>query len=182
VVSQNITVPPMSVNELPPPYTPQGGLPMINCNTYCGFITDSTFNNTYCGFITDSTFNNTYCGFITDSTFNNTYKLTNFITKCQYRVHLTLNRFELTTLVVIGTDCTCSYKSNYHMITTTTAPTRMSGSPVSLLQQLSSPNLFSWLLYLYTVGHDCIFCVNHHFQKFVSYTMTTRILWRGQLL
>ena len=31
VVSQNITVPPMSVNELPPPYTPQGGLPMINC-------------------------------------------------------------------------------------------------------------------------------------------------------
>jgi len=29
--------------------------------------------------------------------------------------------FELTTLVVIGTDCTCSCKSNYHMITTTTA-------------------------------------------------------------
>ena len=49
-------------------------------------------------------------------------KLTNFITKCQYRVHLTLNRFELTTLVVIGTDCTCSYKSNYHMITTMTTP------------------------------------------------------------
>ena len=24
--------------------------------------------------------------------------------------------FELTTLVVIGTDCTCSWKSNYHMI------------------------------------------------------------------
>ena len=34
-------------------------------------------------------------------------------------------RFELTTLVVIGTDCicTCSCKSHYHMITTTTAPT-----------------------------------------------------------
>ena len=31
-------------------------------------------------------------------------------------------RLELTTLVVIGTDCTGSYKSNYHMITTTTAP------------------------------------------------------------
>jgi hypothetical protein len=33
-------------------------------------------------------------------------------------------RFELTTLMVIGTDCigTCSCKSNYHTITTTTAP------------------------------------------------------------
>jgi hypothetical protein len=32
-------------------------------------------------------------------------------------------RFELTTLVVIGTDCTGSCKSNYHAITTTMAPT-----------------------------------------------------------
>ena len=31
--------------------------------------------------------------------------------------------FELTTLVVIGTNCISSYKSNYHMITTTTSPT-----------------------------------------------------------
>ena len=31
-------------------------------------------------------------------------------------------RFELTTLVVIGTDCIGSYKSNYHTIMTTTAP------------------------------------------------------------
>jgi ketosteroid isomerase-like protein len=30
--------------------------------------------------------------------------------------------FELTTIVVIGTDCTGSCKSNYHTITTTTAP------------------------------------------------------------
>jgi hypothetical protein len=30
--------------------------------------------------------------------------------------------FALTTLVVIGTDCIDSYKSNYHMITTTMAP------------------------------------------------------------
>jgi hypothetical protein len=32
------------------------------------------------------------------------------------------SRFELTTSVVIGTDCTGSCKSNYHMITTMTAP------------------------------------------------------------
>ena len=37
-----------------------------------------------------------------------------------YRVHLACAGFKLTTLVVIGTDCTGSYKSNYH--TTTTAP------------------------------------------------------------
>ena len=30
--------------------------------------------------------------------------------------------FELTTLVMIGTDCIGSCKSNYHMITATTAP------------------------------------------------------------
>ena len=30
--------------------------------------------------------------------------------------------FELTTLVVIGTECTCNCKSNYHTIMTTTAP------------------------------------------------------------
>jgi hypothetical protein len=32
------------------------------------------------------------------------------------------SRFELTTSVVIGTDCTCSCQSNYHTITTTTSP------------------------------------------------------------
>jgi len=40
--------------------------------------------------------------------------------------------FELTTLVVIGTDCTGSCKFNYHAITTMTAPksNRMSRSVV----------------------------------------------------
>jgi hypothetical protein len=33
------------------------------------------------------------------------------------------SRFELKTSVVIGTDCIGSYKSNYHTIMTTTAPT-----------------------------------------------------------
>ena len=31
-----------------------------------------------------------------------------------YRVHLALAGFELTTLMVIGTDCIGSFKSNYH--------------------------------------------------------------------
>ena len=39
-----------------------------------------------------------------------------------YRLHLPTSGFELTTLVVIGTDCIDSRKSIYHTITTTTAP------------------------------------------------------------
>jgi hypothetical protein len=37
-------------------------------------------------------------------------------------IYLTWVEFELTTLVVIGTDCIGSYKSNYHTIMTTTVP------------------------------------------------------------
>ena len=43
-------------------------------------------------------------------------------TGIMYRVQLVLVEFELTTLVVIGTDCTGSCKSNYQTITTMTAP------------------------------------------------------------
>ena len=39
-----------------------------------------------------------------------------------YRVHLAWAGFELTTFVVIGTDCIGSYKANYHTITTVTTP------------------------------------------------------------
>ena len=37
-----------------------------------------------------------------------------------YRVYLACAGVELTTLVVIGSDCICSCKSNYHMLTTMT--------------------------------------------------------------
>jgi len=40
-----------------------------------------------------------------------------------YRVHLARAGFELTTLVVIGTDCTGGCRSNYH--TSTTAPSHV---------------------------------------------------------
>ena len=39
-----------------------------------------------------------------------------------YRIHLAWAGFELTTLVVTGTGCIGSYKSNYHTNTTTTTP------------------------------------------------------------
>ena len=38
-----------------------------------------------------------------------------------YQVHLAMKWVELTTLVVIGTDCTGSCKSNHHTVTATTA-------------------------------------------------------------
>ena len=40
-----------------------------------------------------------------------------------YQVHPALAGFELTTLMVIDTDCIGSYKSNYYTITAKTAPT-----------------------------------------------------------
>ena len=50
--------------------------------------------------------------------------LTNFIIYIVmlYWVHLAWAGFELTTSVVINTDCISSCKSNYHTITTTTGP------------------------------------------------------------
>jgi hypothetical protein len=54
-----------------------------------------------------------------------------------YRVHLAWAGFKLTTLVVIGTDCTGNCKSNYHMITTMTA---LIANKISLL------NLSRWIL------------------------------------
>ena len=47
--------------------------------------------------------------------------LTNFINIMLYRGHLAWAEFKLPTLVVIGTDCTGSWISNYHTITTMTA-------------------------------------------------------------
>ena len=39
-----------------------------------------------------------------------------------YRVHIAWAVFELTALVVIGTDCISYYRSNYHTIMATMAP------------------------------------------------------------
>ena len=44
-----------------------------------------------------------------------------FITLCCIQYTSSWAGFEVTTLVVLGTDCTCSCQSNYQTITTTTA-------------------------------------------------------------
>ena len=51
-----------------------------------------------------------------------------------YRVHLAWARFKLTTLVVIGTDCTCSCQSNYHTIETTAVPSIIWNNPTMRIE------------------------------------------------
>jgi hypothetical protein len=53
--------------------------------------------------------------------------------------------FELTTLVVIGIDCIGSYKSNYHTITTTTAP--------SVISIIIIPPRYNWNIVKSGVKH-----------------------------
>ena len=74
-----------------------------------------------------------------------------------YRVHLAWVGFELTTLVMIGTDCIGSYKSNYHTMTTTTAPSTL------LVIVLTSEQFFS-----FTMVTICYILMRRYFQT-ISY-------------
>jgi hypothetical protein len=62
-----------------------------------------------------------------------------------YRVHLTWAGFKLTTLVVIGIDCIGSYKSNYHVITTTTAPISIGDIHVTTCLYIVPKTRFPWM-------------------------------------
>jgi hypothetical protein len=63
------------------------------------------------------------------------------------------SRFELTTSVVIGTDCIGSCKSNYHTITATTAPIQK----VTILKYIQMGTIFNVLL-----------CTNLLFYHFIT--------------
>ena len=92
-----------------------------------------------------------------------------------YRVHLAWTVFELTTLVVICTDCTSSYKSNYHTITTT--PNKMNCElmltyDTPALRQTESRNLMGpktlltiWGTYMKLVTKYQISAVNSCWEK-----------------
>ena len=61
-----------------------------------------------------------------------------------YWAHLAWGEFKLTMLVVIGTGCIGSYKSNYHMLTTTIAPVRVWNPNIQKRhKQLCSQDIFS---------------------------------------
>ena len=59
---------------------------------------------------------------------------TNFITQCCIEYTSPWTGIELTTLLVIGTDCKDSCKSNYNTLTTTTAPATVNIRGQSKLQ------------------------------------------------
>ena len=62
-----------------------------------------------------------------------------------YRIHLTWVGFEFITSVVIVTDCTGSYTTNYHTITPITTPSKVM-------------NVIFFVIYLKLVGfHNCLF-------------------------
>jgi len=78
-----------------------------------------------------------------------------------YRVHIAWAGFELTTLVVIGTDYIGSCKSNYDTITTTTAPK------------------FNWQHELeWHTKHSITLDIVLSYKRHVTFKMSTGIPWK----
>ena len=88
-----------------------------------------------------------------------------------YRVYLTWLGFELTILVMIGTDYTDGFKSKYHVITTTTSP---------IYWTCSQPE-YSWNTVRWTSNNNKsinlrINLLNHH--RFIMFVIISRTLTR----
>jgi len=63
-----------------------------------------------------------------------------------YQVHFAWSGFELTTVVVLDTDCIGSHKSNYHMMTITIAPkTQVKGQQTMIYINRKLKQLFSYI-------------------------------------
>ena len=69
-----------------------------------------------------------------------------------YLVHLAWVGFKLATLVVVGTHCIGSYKSNYHMITTTTAPPKILYISASTVASSYKATSFTLKMWPYEIG------------------------------
>ena len=80
--------------------------------------------------------------------------LTNFITYCCIEYTSSWTGFELTTLVLIGTDCTGSCKSNYNTINATTPPVDFEASHRQLAIRVQSLSESKWYSNLYIYGWE----------------------------
>jgi hypothetical protein len=80
-------------------------------------VTDKLYSNL--SQVTDKIYSN--LSQVTDKLYNNLSQATDKL----YHIMLYTSRFELTTLVVKGNDCTGSCKFNYHTIMTTTTPLKI---------------------------------------------------------
>jgi hypothetical protein len=114
--------------------------------------------------------------------------LANFIAKCCSEYTSPWAAFELTTLVVIGNDCTGSCKSNYHMITTTVTPKvchlsknssdiissmlfsqtvattlliELKGASINILQRLLMNSVRFWRHFIMNEGYVMLHCCHH---------------------
>ena len=92
--------------------------------------------------------------------------MTKFITWCCIEYTSPWVRFELTMLVVIGTDCTGSCKSNYHTITTTTAPYNMHVKTEIIIFNYMN---VQWL------GNPCAMCNLHIFVENGAFRCVTNV-------
>jgi len=101
-----------------------------------------------------------------------------------YRMHIDLAGFELTMLVVIGTDCIDNYKFNYHTITTTTSPfanrkKRHSSKDGSTLLKMCFYNKrkqykFSYyFIYLSNVSNNSLFLFSKY--RTICFSVTTSV-------
>ena len=85
--------------------------------------------------------------------------LTNFITYCCIEDTSPWEGFELTTLLVICTGCTCSCKSNYHTVTTTMASCQVKSKAESVkinrcIQYFCFNSIVSYTFLLYVVDQQ----------------------------
>jgi len=120
------------------------------------------------------------------------------VTDKRYRIMLYTSPwtgFELTTLVVIGTDCRGSCKSNYHTITTTAAPGymefKLNGNLISIrhtvwhlfLTHAELPNLIYIYYFCFFKFSKYIFCqVKCHFSNPVIENMLMTRLYIDEYL
>ena len=96
--------------------------------------------------------------------------------------------FELTNLVVIGTDCTCSCKSKYHTITTTTVPAFVGNLSWIVMGTFWKNHLFDqirrcwrYLSIVYLLIKD-ILIECKHMKEVKSLKPWWRFIWFGQIL
>ena len=85
--------------------------------------------------------------------------LTNFITLCRIEYISPWTGFELTTLVVISTDSTCSCKSNNHMTTTT---------PLHFYYSLMIKQVKTWEKYLIEISSKTNAVITQNNVEFIS--------------
>jgi hypothetical protein len=93
----------------------------------------------------------------------------NLITQCCIECTSPWAGFELTILVVIGTDCTGSCKSNYHTIMTMTAPSKRFTSSICfehIFQKVHISNLCSITRQNLITKYYCSYRLIHKHAKF----------------